>query len=370
MFDIVIPILKMKPAYLYDCLNSLKAQQHKKFKCYIIDGSPEDWVDYKESMKIIKGMMKGDRRFEYHRHPNLEKPYVSEGQNYGLSLGSNPYVAFLGGDDFYYPHHLISMKDAIESEIDDDIGFWFSMIRANDKSVLDFQTFKVGRVKSYLQNHYLMYPFFNKEYYPFFHYGNPIFMNGLVLKRELVEEVNGFNEEYLIGEDLDLIMKIVLKGYHGRWLPYVGAYLRVHSEQTTNQNKIDNMDVEKQIEWEKNLAQKRMDYKDYEIGWKHTWDTMDEFEEKILSKAIDNPKILMNMETPAITNIDEIKNEMERVSKMINKKLTPSEYELMRGLTSGRFHEKTIHELVQDEQLFLLRDEKELELFEKNDIVI
>ena len=370
MFDIIIPILKMKPKYLHECLASLKAQQHRKFKCYIIDGSPEDWELYKESMDVINSMMKKDRRFEYHRHPNLDEPYVSEAQNYGLSLGSNPYVSFLGGDDFYYPHHLISMKDAIDAELDDDVGFWFSMVRANDKTILDFQTFKVGRVKSYLQNHYLMYPFFNKEYYPFFHYGNPIFMNGLVLKRKLVEEVNGFNEEYLIGEDLDLIMKIVLKGYHGKWLPYIGSYLRVHAEQTTNQNKIDSMNIERQIIWERNLAQKRIDYKDYEIGWKHEWETMEEFEEKILSKAIDNPKMLMNMETPAIIDKSEVKTEMERVSKMINKKLTPSEYELMRGLTSGRFHEKTIHELVQDEQLFLLRTDEETTQFLENDIVI
>ena len=67
-------------------------------------------------------MMKGDKRFEYHRHPNLDEPYVSESQNYGLSLGSNPYVQFLGGDDFFYPHHLISMKDAIDAEVDENVS--------------------------------------------------------------------------------------------------------------------------------------------------------------------------------------------------------------------------------------------------------
>ena len=370
MFDIIIPILKMKPKYLQDCLASLKTQQHRKFKCYIIDGSPEDWEQYEESMEVINSMMDNDRRFEYHRHPNLDEPYVSEAQNYGLSLGSNPYVSFLGGDDFYYPHHLISMKDAIDAENDDDVGFWFCMVRANDKTTLDFTTFKIGRVKSYLQNHYLMYPFFNKEYYPFFHYGNPLFMNGLVLKRELVEEVGGFNEEYQIGEDIDLIMKVVVNGNHGRWLPYVGAYLRVHNDQSTNQNKIDSMNSEKKIVWERNLAKKRLEHREYEIGWKHNWDSMDEFEEKILSKAIKHPEKLMNMTTPPLVGADEIHNEMQRVSEMIGKELTPSEYEIMKGLTSGRFHEKTIHEIVEDEKLFLLKDDKELKLFNDRDIVI
>ena len=195
-------------------------------------------------------------------------------------------------------------------------------------------------------------------------------MNGLVLKRELVEEVGGFNEEYQIGEDIDLIMKVVVNGNHGRWLPYVGAYLRVHNDQSTNQNKIDSMNSEKKIVWERNLAKKRLEHREYEIGWKHNWDSMDEFEEKILSKAIKHPEKLMNMTTPPLVGADEIHNEMQRVSEMIGKELTPSEYEIMKGLTSGRFHEKTIHEIVEDEKLFLLKDDKELKLFNDRDIVI
>jgi glycosyltransferase involved in cell wall biosynthesis len=367
MFDIIIPILKMKPKYLHECLASLKAQQHRKFKCYIIDGSPEDWELYKESMDVINSMMKKDRRFEYHRHPNLDEPYVSEAQNYGLSLGSNPYVSFLGGDDFYYPHHLISMKDAIDAELDDDVGFWFSMIQTNNKSIMDFQTFKIGRVRTWLMNHYLSYPHLSKKEYPLFHNGNCIYMNGLVLKRELVEEVEGFNQEYFVGEDIDMVMKIVIRGYHGRWLPYVGAYLRIHSEQSTNGDKIQKMDLERRLQWSKNLAQKSVDYQEYKVGWIR-WKTMNEWEEEVDENG--GQPIVMDDGKNKMFKGEELEQEMERVGNMLGKQLTPSEYELLRGLTSGTYQEKTNLELIEKEMIFLLRTDDEENNFWENDIVI
>jgi len=367
MFDIIIPILKMKPKYLHECLASLKAQQHRKFKCYIIDGSPEDWEQYKESMDVINSMMKKDRRFEYHRHPNLDEPYVSEAQNYGLSLGSNPYVSFLGGDDFYYPHHLISMKDAIDAELDDDVGFWFSMIRVNNKSTLDFQTFKIGRVRSWLMNHYLSYPTMPKHLYPFFHSGNPIFMNGLVLKRELVEEVGGFNIDYRIGEDVDMVMKIVIRGNHGRWLPYVGSYLRVHSEQTTNEERIKVMGLEERLNWSRSMAQKKIDYAEYKVGWKR-WKTIDEWKKEVEENG-GKPIVEGDGKDKRLIG-DELKLEYERIEKLTGTKMTPSHYEVLRGLTGGTYWEKTHFELLGEEKLFLLRTDEEITQFLENDIVI
>ena len=367
MFDIIIPILNMKPRYLHDCLNSLKAQQYKKFKCYIIDGSPKDWEHYKESMKVIKVMMKGDKRFEYHRHPNLDEPYVSESQNYGLSLGSNPYVQFLGGDDFFYPHHLISMKDAIDAENDNDVGFWFSMVRVNSKIVLDFQTFKVGRVRSWLMNHYLSYPTMPKYLYPFFHTGNPIYMNGLVLKRELVEAVDGFNVDYQIGEDVDMIMKIVVNGQHGRWLPYVGSYLRTHGGQATDDERIKNMSLEKRLKWSQQLAQKQIDYSEYKIGWKR-WKTIDDWHKEVEENG-GQPVLEGDGKDKRLTG-KELEIEYERLEKIIGTKITPAHYEILRGITSGTWVEKTHFELLDEEKLFLLRDDDEEKKFMENDIVI
>jgi len=369
MFDIVIPILKMKPKYLAECLASIKEQQYKKFKCYIIDGTPEDWEHYEESMDVINYYKKGDNRFEYHRHPNLDEPYVSESQNYGLSLGSNPYVQFLGGDDFFYTHHLISMRDAIRDEIDDDIGFWFCMVKANDKKMLDFESFKIGRVKTFLLNHYLVYPYLDKKMYPFFHYGNPIYMNGLMLKRELVEQVGGFNLKYQIGEDLDMVMRIVKLGVHGRFLPHVGSYLRIHNEQSTNSNNMAKMALERRLVWDRNLVEQELEHGDWKVGWKR-FKNIEEYETKIKKNGGNPISDSGQLMTSELLSKSESETNKIKVEGMLGYTLTPSEYEWLRGMTSGTYQDKTTHELLESERMFLIKNETEEKKFMDGDIIV
>ena len=102
-------------------------------------------------------------------------------------------------------------------------------------------------------------------------------MNGLILTRKLVEQVGGFNKEYRIGEDIDMILKIVKNEKYGRFLPYVGAYLRVHNEQTTNHEKMDSLSYEKKMQWQISLAKKRLAHIDCEVGWEKSFTTIEEF---------------------------------------------------------------------------------------------
>ena len=57
-------------------------------------------------------------------------------------------------------------------------------------------------------------------------------MNGATFQRKAVEEVNGFDEKLVLCEDTDLVMRMLKKDYISVWLPFVGAYLRLHGGQT------------------------------------------------------------------------------------------------------------------------------------------
>ena len=46
MFDIIVPIYKIKPLFLEQCLVSIDAQTFENFETWIIDGTPEDWEGY------------------------------------------------------------------------------------------------------------------------------------------------------------------------------------------------------------------------------------------------------------------------------------------------------------------------------------
>ena len=58
-------------------------------------------------------------------------------------------------------------------------------------------------------------------------------MNGAVFLRTAFEEVGGYDEDMVIYEDTDLVLRIIKAGYLSRWYAFVGSYLRVHNEQTT-----------------------------------------------------------------------------------------------------------------------------------------
>ena len=334
----------MKPKYLSECLASIKEQQEQNFQCYIVDGSPEDWESYEYQMKIIAEYTDGDSRFEYHRHPNLDKPYVSEAQNYGFSLGSNPYVQFLGGDDFFYTHHLKEMKKAIEEEYDDNTGFWFCMVKCNHKNILDLGEIKMGRVRTWLLNHYLMYPYLESSLLKYFHFGNPLYMNGVVLDRKGVENVGGFDEELVIGEDVDLILRIVKSGCKGRWLPYVGSYLRIHEGQTTDEEKRGETPYDKEKMFAKSLKKNDITHSDCKVG-------RTKLGKKIEGKMLEKHK--------------------EKIMVTLDKKhLLTSEYEILEGMASGGYSPKTKTELENGEMLFLLKNKKEEILFMERDIVV
>lgn len=263
MFDIVIPIWKMKTKYLKTCLESVLAQTHQEYKCYIIDGTPTDWEEYDAQMRMLKPILK-DRRFEYHRHRNLEKPFVSEAMNQGAELGSNPYIQFIGGDDFFYSHHFKTMKENIECEpTPEEVGVYFCMVQMNKKRIIDLGESKLGQVRTYIMNHYLIHPFLQKDLLKYFHSATPILMNGAVFNREIFQEIGGFQEDMVYSEDTDLVMKILLKDYHIRWFPYIGAYLRVGKHQST---------VEGEVPYDREREFKRCDelyikrYSEYLLG--------------------------------------------------------------------------------------------------------
>ena len=62
--------------------------------------------------------------------------------------------------------------------------------------------------------------------------------------------------------------------------------------------------------------------------------------------------------------------EYQRLEELLGEKITPSHYELLSGMTGGTYMEKTHHELINDEKLFLLRNEDEEKQFMENDFIV
>ena len=103
MFDIIVPIYRIKPEWLEQCLASIQRQTVSDWQCYVVDGTPEDLPQYDELMSVVDSFV-SDTRIAYVRQTGHG---VSQARNQGIALGSHPYIAFLDGDDYWYDEHLI-----------------------------------------------------------------------------------------------------------------------------------------------------------------------------------------------------------------------------------------------------------------------
>ena len=245
MFDIVMPIHKMNPSYLKKALASIIGQKFTEYRCIIIDGTPDDWRGQRKSLKIIESFTSKDSRFEYHRHPNLDKPWLGSAVNYGATLSDNEYFMMLAGDDSIYPDFLKKMNDGIKMATD-DTAIWFCVV----ESIIE-EYRRVGGQNICLQykQYYNEYDFhfcIKPEHQKYFHFGIGMLFNGIIFNKESYFDVGGIDESMVICEDTDLVMRMVKAGHYTKYLPFIGAYYRQHSGQTTTTGDVP---FERQIEF-------------------------------------------------------------------------------------------------------------------------
>ena len=243
MFDIIIPTYKTPLNLLRKCLESVKQQTFKDYTVWICDGTPHDWIRYDDMLEV----------FSKYPQFNIIKQTgtgVSQARNQIIRLGDNPYVAFLDSDDVWNLEHLMNMKNSIEKD-GEEIGVWFSMIQQfqTDNQLIDLKTIgldkEVGlniQATGSLQC-YQIINFIPHKYHPIFHSSAVIWFSALVVKRNVLEKTNLFDEELSLGEDTCLLVDILLQGYGSRYLHYHGAFRICHPQQLSNNMTSEQLDV-------------------------------------------------------------------------------------------------------------------------------
>lgn len=110
--DVVIPTYG-RPELLAEAISSVQAQTFTNWKLWIIDdASPE----------AIARPSGSDNRIEVRRLPKNRGPAFA--RNYGASLGSAPYIAFLDSDDLWQPLKLQHAMAAFAA--DAELLWWHS----------------------------------------------------------------------------------------------------------------------------------------------------------------------------------------------------------------------------------------------------
>jgi glycosyltransferase involved in cell wall biosynthesis len=183
--DVIIPAYNGLP-YLKDTVQSVLSQTHKDLELYIIDdGSTDDTQAY---VKTIK-----DPRVHYHHKKNGGQ---AEARNLGIKISQSPYVAFIDADDIWYPAKLEKQVSALESRPDYGMVYGFhKLIDENDKEVGEVNYSHSGNLFHYLLG------------------GNRISGSAsmVLIRRQAFEEVGVFHEDFLIGEDWEMWLRIAEK---------------------------------------------------------------------------------------------------------------------------------------------------------------
>lgn len=211
MFDIIIPIYRIEPHILRLCLESIINQENNDYKIYIVDGSPETWEHQEEVLALIN---------EYHTSHYIRQSGngLAQARNQAIAEGSNPYVALLDGDDFWYPHHLSEIANAIAESTKDTVVWWDSAVYPIKMHSARNRGVDTAFIQQYLYEDMELYDDLTEILTDYL-----IIPSTSVIKRDRIEDIGGFNEDLHYREDVDFFWRLSKTAYKGKFVNQFGC---------------------------------------------------------------------------------------------------------------------------------------------------
>ncbi|HSX17896.1 MAG TPA: glycosyltransferase [Candidatus Saccharimonadales bacterium] len=200
--DVIIPTYNGLP-YLNDAIESVLAQTHSDLVLYVIDDGSTDRSATKKYVQSLK-----DKRVHYVHKQNGGQ---ATARNHGIKVSNSPFITFLDSDDIWHPDKL--EKQLAVFDKNPRVGMVYGLCKLIDdnNNVISEVTFqKRGNLFRYLLHN------------------NRISGSGsmVMVKREVFGSIGVFHEDFLIGEDWEMWLRIA-KNYEIDYVPEFLASLRV-----------------------------------------------------------------------------------------------------------------------------------------------
>ena len=187
LLSIIIPTFNSE-LMLENALNSIEKQKYSNWECYIIDSHSND-----NTIDIVKKHIKKDDRFKFLSEKDKG---IYDAMNKGWKIASGQWILFLGSDDsLTSPNSLIEIAHFLDNKYDVVYGN-YNIIGTNNK---------MKNVIS-LDYHCIRYKVFSNH-------------QAVIMKRNVIEELGGFNINYKITADFDLIQRAYLAHYKFKHIP-------------------------------------------------------------------------------------------------------------------------------------------------------
>ena len=193
--SVVIPFFN-RVSLLPRALNSVIGQTHQDLDIILVDdGSSEDCSEVLSSIQ--------DDRVRLVRHEKNQG--VSAARNSGIKAAQGHYISFLDSDDEFLPTKIEKQLGQLRSSVSGDVVSYClsDVVSDADGKVTNFHDFsKEGDLL-----HYALMGSVEMSNGP----GLCVLMNELLMTREQMISVGGFNESYRMHEDWEFLVRLAMR---------------------------------------------------------------------------------------------------------------------------------------------------------------
>jgi GT2 family glycosyltransferase len=182
--SVIVPVYKVSPEYLRECLQSVASQVYKNWElCIVDDCSNEPALD----ALIISFVKKYPGKVRYSKNP--QNSHISITSNNALRIATGEYVALLDHDDRIYPNALAEVIRYINLHDSPDVLY-------SDERHID----DAGHPRNET--------FRKPGWSPFFHLSVNYTTHLTVYKKSIVDAVGGFRAGFEGSQDHDLMLRV------------------------------------------------------------------------------------------------------------------------------------------------------------------
>ena len=210
--DVIIPTYNGLP-FLEATVQSVLGQTYKNLELYVVDDGSTDHGATRRYITSVK-----DKRLHYLKKTNGGQ---ATARNFGIKNSSSPLIAFLDADDIWYPEKL--EKQVALMEKNSQVGLVYGhhyIIDEDDIIQGNLRHWKRGKIFNDLCG------------------GNLIAGSAsmALVRRNVIDDVGLFHEDFLIGEDWEMWLRIAYK-YEVDFVPIIIAALRQHTNSMQKNSK-------------------------------------------------------------------------------------------------------------------------------------
>lgn len=215
LVSVIIPTYK-RPDTLSRAIDSVLNQSYKNIEIIVVDDNDSMWEERTMTEKVMESYSYSSLKYIKH---NVNKN-GSAARNTGFSYSKGDYIMFLDDDDEFTKHKVEKQVKRLDS-LDETWGACYTgyVRKKNGKVVVRSGEKREGSLLSEELMRNL-----------FVHAGS-----NLMIRREVVEEVKGFDETFKRNQDVEFLSRILIS-YKLAYVDMVGLVVHIHDRENSNRN--------------------------------------------------------------------------------------------------------------------------------------